>query len=105
MDLFTSLLITGIVLIGLMMLIPSLVMSIVGQLLLSRPDDYEGWCYYGTLLERRGHHVQAYNAYLKSIEINPDYSKAHERLDNLLLNMQNNGEPTDSFHQPDIDSI
>jgi tetratricopeptide (TPR) repeat protein len=105
MDLFTSLLIAGIVLVSLMVFIPSLVMSIVGQLLLSRPDDYEGWCYYGTLLERRGHHLQAYNAYLKSIEINPNYSEAHGRLDNLLLKMQNEGEPTDSFRQPDLDSI
>ena len=105
MDLFISLLITGVVMAGLLMTVPPLVMNIVGQLLLSRPDDYEGWCYYGTLLERRGHHLQAYNAYLKSIEINPNYSKAHERLDDLLLKMQNNGESTDSFHQPDLDSF
>jgi tetratricopeptide (TPR) repeat protein len=105
MDLFITLLISSVVIIGLLMTVPSLVVNIVGQLLLSRPEDYEGWCYYGTLLERRGHNLEAYDAYLKSIKINPDYSKAHERLDNLLLKMQNNGESTDSFNQPDLDSI
>jgi tetratricopeptide (TPR) repeat protein len=105
MDLFTSLLIIGIILIGLMVFIPYLIVDIVGQLLLSRPDDYEGWCYYGKLLERRGRHFQAYSAYLKSIEINPSYAEAHERLDDLILIMQNEGESTDALRQPDLDPM
>ncbi|MFW9957364.1 MAG: hypothetical protein ACFFCT_04775 [Candidatus Odinarchaeota archaeon] len=104
MSLLIPLVIAGIVAVVLVMMIPSLVTHTIGQLLLGRLDDYEGWCYYGKLLERTGHHLQAYNAYLKSIEINPAYSEAHERLDNLILKMQNFGDSKDSLYQPDLDS-
>jgi hypothetical protein len=88
MTLLIPLLIAGIVSIILIMMIPSLVMHTIGQLLLGRVDDFEGWCYYGTLLERRGHALQAYNAYMKSIEINPSYFKAQKHLDDLILKME-----------------
>jgi tetratricopeptide (TPR) repeat protein len=104
MSLLIPLVIAGIVTIILIATIPSLVTHTIGQLLLGRLDDFEGWCYYGKLLERRGHVLQAYNAYLKSIEINPSYSEAHERLDDLMLRMQNYGNPKDSLFQPDLDS-
>ena len=104
MSLFIPLLIAGIITIVLVMMIPSLVTHTIGQLLLGRLDDYEGWCYYGKLLERTGHHLQAYNAYSKSIEINPSYSEAHERLDDLILKMQNSGNSNGSLYQPDLDS-
>jgi len=104
MALFLALIIAGIVALVLIMMIPSLVTHTIGQLLLGRLDDFEGWCYYGKLLERTGHELQAYNAYLKSIEINPNYSEAHERLDGLILKMQNYGNSKDSLYQPDLDS-
>lgn len=104
MSLLIPLVIAGIVTLVLITTIPSLVTHTIGQLLLGRIDDFEGWCYYGKLLERRGHVLQAYNAYLKSIEINPSYSEAHERLDDLILRMQNSGDSKDSLYQPDLDS-
>ncbi len=104
MSLLIPLVIAGIVAVVFITMIPSLVTHTIGQLLLGRLDDFEGWCYYGRLLERRGHILQAYNAYLKSIEINPSYSEAHERLDNLILRIQNSGDAKDSLFQPDLDS-
>jgi len=104
MSLLIPLVIAGIVTLILITTIPSLVTHTIGQLLLGRLDDFEGWCYYGKLLERRGHFLQAYNAYLKSIEINPSYSEAHERLDNLILRIQNDGNPKGPLFQPDLGS-
>jgi hypothetical protein len=103
MALLIPLLIAGIVSIILIMMIPSLVMHTIGQLLLGRVDDFEGWCYYGTLLERRGHTLQAYNAYMKSIEINPSYFKAQKHLDELMLKMEGNMNTSDLSYKSDSD--
>lgn len=88
MDLLIPFIIIGIISLAFIAMIPSLVVHTIGQLLLSRVDDYEGWCYYGSLLEKRGHTIQAYNAYKKSIEINPTYAKAQERLADLTMKME-----------------
>jgi hypothetical protein len=103
MDLLIPLLIVGIVAVILIMKIPSLVMHTIGQLLLGRVDDFEGWCYYGTLLERSGHVLQAYNAYVKSLEINPSYFKAQEHLDDLILKIEGNVNTSDLSYGTDAD--
>jgi hypothetical protein len=103
MALLIPLLIVGIVSVILIMMIPSLVMHTIGQLLLGRVDDFEGWCYYGTLLERSGHVHQAYNAYAKSLEINPLYLKAQKHLDDLILKMEGNLNTSDLSYRTDSD--
>ncbi len=96
MTLVIPLVIAGIVAVVLISVIPRLVMHTIGQLLLSRPDDFEGWCYYGRLLDRAGHYLEAYNAYRKSIAINPEYFEAQMRLDDLMTRMETYGAATDS---------
>lgn len=101
MALIIPLLIAVIVAVVMISITPKLVMHTIGQLLLSRPDDFEGWCYYGTLLERAGHYLEAYNAYRRSMTINPEYFEAQERLDLLITRMENHRGAKDSFGQLD----
>ncbi|MBN2230374.1 MAG: tetratricopeptide repeat protein [Candidatus Thorarchaeota archaeon] len=105
MALFIPLLIAGIVTLCLIMMIPSLVTHTIGQLLIARPNDFEGWCYYGTLLERRGHYLQAYNAYQKSMAVNPHYEEAWKRLDKLIRKMETDTTIADSFSSLDSDVV
>ena len=95
--------IAGIVAVVLISVIPKLVMNTIGQLLLSRPDDFEGWCYYGRLLDRAGHYLEAYNAYRKSIAINPEYFEAQTRLDDLITRMETYDAGTDSASRLDTE--
>jgi tetratricopeptide (TPR) repeat protein len=103
MDSLIPLIIVGIISIPFIMMIPSLVTHTIGQLLLGRVDDFEGWDYYGTLLERRGHLLQAYNAYQRSLEINPLYSKAQNHLDDLLVKLGRDRNTADPSFTVDAD--
>ena len=67
--------------------IPSLVLDMMGQLLLARPDDIEGWVYYGSLLEKRGHDEAAAAAYRAAIKLLPNYREAWLKLANVLTKM------------------
>jgi hypothetical protein len=101
MSLVIPLVIAGIVAVVFISVIPRLVMHTIGELLVGRPEDFEGWCYYGRLLERGGHYLEAYNAYRRSTAINPDYIEAQMRLDNLITRMETYGASTDSLGRLD----
>jgi len=101
MSFVIPLVIAGIVALVFISVIPRLVTHTIGELLVGRPEDFEGWCYYGRLLERGGHYLEAYNAYRRSIAINPEYIEAQMRLDNLITRMETYGASTDSVGRLD----
>jgi Flp pilus assembly protein TadD len=65
----------------------SIRVDIIGQLVQSRPDDYSGWCYYGTLLEKGGHYIEAYDAFKKAVTLSPNYSEAWEKMGDVLTKL------------------
>ena len=67
--------------------IPSLVIDMIGQFLLARPDDVEGWVYYGSLLEKRGHDEAAAAAYRAAIKLLPNYRVAWLKLAGVLTKL------------------
>ncbi|MFQ5832157.1 MAG: tetratricopeptide repeat protein [Candidatus Thorarchaeota archaeon] len=62
------------------LIFPSLMLDMIGHILGNRPNDYEGWTYYGGLLIRAGRHEEAVTALVKAVTLRPDYSKAWEKL-------------------------
>jgi predicted TPR repeat methyltransferase len=65
--------------------IPSLVMDMMGMLLLERPEDVEGWFFYGRLLEWKGHDIAAAAAYRSTVNLNPFHKGAWKRIGNLCI--------------------
>lgn len=67
--------------------IPSLILDMVGHILQARPDDIEGWVYYGSLLEKRGYDDAAAAAYRAAIKLLPSHTDAWRRLGNVLTKL------------------
>ncbi|TFG32882.1 hypothetical protein EU528_02090 [Candidatus Thorarchaeota archaeon] len=65
----------------------AIMVDIIGHLVQSRPDDYNGWCYYGTLLEGKGHLLEAYDALKKAVTLSPNYSEAWEKMGDVLTKL------------------
>ena len=63
--------------------IPSLAMDMMGMLLLERPEDVEGWFFYGRLLEWKGHDIAAAAAYRSTVLLNPFHKEAWRRIGDL----------------------
>ncbi len=63
--------------------IPSLAMDMMGMLLLERPEDVEGWFFYGRLLEWKGHDIAAAAAYRSTVYLNPFHKEAWRRIGDL----------------------
>jgi Flp pilus assembly protein TadD len=67
----------------------AIMVDVIGQLVQSRPDDYTGWLYYGTLLEREGHYLEAYDAFEKAVTLSPTYAEAWKKIGDVLLELGN----------------
>ena len=65
----------------------AIMVDMIGQLVHSRPDDYTGWCYYGTLLDREGYFIEAYDAFKKAVTLSPSYSEAWEKMGDVLTKL------------------
>jgi len=68
-------------------ILPSMLVDCVGWMLRGRPDDYEGWCYYGRLLAHRGRYAEAVYAFDKALMLKPDYAEVWEKLGDSLTAM------------------
>ena len=77
----------GIVLILTVPFIPTLAMDMMGMLLLDRPQDVEGWFFYGKLLEWKGHRIAAAAAYRSTVNLNPLHKEAWKRIASLLTEL------------------
>lgn len=53
------------------------------------PDDAEMYCNIGILLEKQGKLDEAINEYRKALQVNPEYTKARNLLDAVLVKQQN----------------
>ncbi|MHA2025663.1 MAG: tetratricopeptide repeat protein [Candidatus Thorarchaeota archaeon] len=76
-----------VVLIVLAPFLPSFHLDMVGHFLQGRPEDVEGWVYYGSLLEKNGHEEAAAAAYRAAIKLLPSYKEAWFRLANVLTKL------------------
>ena len=65
----------------------AIMVDMIGQLIQSRPDDYDGWYYYGTLLEREGYYLEAYVAFKKAVTLSPTYTEAWEKIGDVLTKL------------------
>lgn len=63
---------------------PNMLVVVLSQFLQARPDDSEGWCYYGQMLIRTGNEMLAVEAFRKALAIRPDYSECWKKLGDLL---------------------
>jgi len=63
----------------------SILIDVIGQFIQLRPDDPEGWHYYGTLLDGSGYHLEALDALKKAVAISPNYSAAWKKMGDVLL--------------------
>lgn len=66
---------------------PTMLVNIIGHLLAARPDDVEGWCYYGSLLDRTGDYAAAVNAYRTALRLDPQHNECWKKLAGLLERM------------------
>ena len=67
--------------------IPSIHLDMVGYVLMGKPDDIDGWMYYGTLLEKRGYEEAAAAAYRAAIMLLPSYREAWFKLASVLTKL------------------
>lgn len=67
--------------------IPSLAMDMMGMLLLERPEDVEGWFFYGKLLEWKGYDIAAAAAYRSTVNLNPFHKEAWRRIGDLCTKL------------------
>jgi Flp pilus assembly protein TadD len=65
----------------------AIMVDIIGHLVQSRPDDYTGWCYYGTLLDREGYYIEAYDAFKKAVTLSPAYTEAWKKMGDVLMKL------------------
>lgn len=65
----------------------AIMVDMIGHLVQSRPDDYPGWYYYGTLLAKEGHYLEAYDAFKKAVTISPTYTEAWKGLGDVLTKL------------------
>lgn len=62
------------------LIFPSLMIDMVSHFLASRPDDYDGWLFYGGLLARARRYKDAADALVTAVTLRPDLSEAWEKL-------------------------
>jgi cytochrome c-type biogenesis protein CcmH/NrfG len=67
--------------------IPTLAMDMMGMMLVDRPDDVEGWYFYGRLLEWKGHDIAAAAAYRSAVNLDPFHRDAWKRIGDLLTKL------------------
>lgn len=69
------------------LIFPGIYADTIGHFLAARPEDYEGWTYYGQLLTRLRDYNRALYALNRAVAIQPNYSKAWEKMGDLFLLM------------------
>lgn len=66
---------------------PNMLVVVLSQFLQARPNDSEGWCYYGQMLIKTGNDALAVDAFRKALAVQPDYSDCWRRLGDLLYRL------------------
>jgi tetratricopeptide (TPR) repeat protein len=80
---------------------PPFIAHTIGYLLRARPDDYEGWTYYGHLLTRLHDYEFALFAFNKAVAIRPDYSKAWRKMGDLFMLMDDTESAIQAYRMAD----
>ncbi len=65
----------------------SILVDVIGHFIQLRPDDHEGWHYYGILLDGAGYHLEALDALKKAVSIDPNYSPAWKKMGDVLMTL------------------
>ena len=79
------------------LIFPSIFADTIGHFLAGRPDDFEGWTYYGQLLTRLHDYDTALYAFNRAVSIRPNYSKAWEKMGDLFLLMDEHDSANQAF--------
>ena len=66
---------------------PNMLVVVLSQFLQARPNDSEGWCYYGQMLIKTGNDALAVDAFRKALAVQPDYSDCWRKLGDLLYRL------------------
>ena len=79
------------------LIFPNTFADTIGHFLAARPDDYEGWTYYGQLLTKLRDYETALYAFNRAVAIRPSYSKAWEKMGDLFLLMDEHDSANQAF--------
>lgn len=83
MSVLIAVIIGGVFLALIIPFIPSLAMDMMAMMLLERPEDVEGWFFYGKLLQWKGHDIAAAAAYRSTVMLNPLHKEAWRRIGDI----------------------
>ncbi|MFX1263788.1 MAG: hypothetical protein ACFFH0_00270 [Promethearchaeota archaeon] len=62
------------------LIFPSLMIQMISRILVNRPNDYDGWVYYGGLLEKARRYENAADALVTAVTLRPNLSEGSEKL-------------------------
>jgi tetratricopeptide (TPR) repeat protein len=82
--------------------VPSMMPDLIGWLLRGKPNDPEGWCYYGQLLAGRGRFVDAVEAFERALTLKSDYPEAWQRLGDVLAAMGQPDAAAEAYRHVDL---
>ncbi|KXH71100.1 MAG: hypothetical protein AM326_12035 [Candidatus Thorarchaeota archaeon SMTZ-45] len=70
--------------VSLPIIFPSILTGCVAFLIALKPEDHEGWLYYGDLLIKQNQYIEALDAYQTAAKLRPDITKIWMKLGNLF---------------------
>ena len=76
---------------------PSLMIQMISHILVNRPDDYEGWVYYGGLLAKSRRYDDAADALVTAVKLRPDISKGWEKLGDVYTILGDSERATEAY--------
>ncbi|MHA2377846.1 MAG: tetratricopeptide repeat protein [Candidatus Thorarchaeota archaeon] len=76
---------------------PTLMIDAVSYVLAKRPDDYDGWLYYGQLLAKAGRYEHAVHALVTAVTLRPDLSEAWEKLGDVYTILGESERATEAY--------
>lgn len=75
----------------------SILLDVIGNFIQLRPDDSEGWHYYGTLLDSAGYHLEALDALKKAVTIAPNFAAAWKKMGDVFLTLGDSDSASEAY--------
>lgn len=79
------------------LIFPSLMIDMVSHFLASRPDDYDGWLFYGGILAKARRYEDAADALVTAVTLRPDLSEAWKKLGDVYTILGESKRATEAY--------
>ncbi|KXH76215.1 MAG: hypothetical protein AM326_03260 [Candidatus Thorarchaeota archaeon SMTZ-45] len=89
--------------VALPIIFPSLLTGCITFFIALKPEDHDGWLFYGELLIKQSQYLEALDAYQTAAKLRPDISEIWMKIGNLLTNLGRFDEADRAF-QTGLDS-